>query len=98
LAHIAIVDDEVLIAEQLERQVVKFGHTSCGIATSYDEAIALMEKQAPDMVLLDIRLHVCLPRKILQLKSRLNCLTLKLKNNEKVKIYREPDYGRYQGV
>jgi len=41
---------------------------------------------------------VCLPRKILQLKSRLNCLTLKLKNNEKVKIYREPDYGRYQGV
>lgn len=54
---IAIVDDEMLIAEQLERNIIRFGHSSAGIATSYEEAIGILENKKPDLILLDIRLY-----------------------------------------
>jgi DNA-binding LytR/AlgR family response regulator len=57
VTRIAIVDDEMLVAEQIERQIVKFGYVSAGIATSYEEAIDVLENNKPDLLLLDTRFN-----------------------------------------
>lgn len=53
---ILIVEDESIIAEELRRIVVKLGYQVSGVAHRYQEAVMLMEKQIPDLVLLDIGL------------------------------------------
>jgi DNA-binding LytR/AlgR family response regulator len=55
--RILIVEDEVLIADTLERHLRKKGYTVIGKAISYEEAIDLYQDQQPDLVLLDIRLY-----------------------------------------
>jgi len=55
--RILIVEDEILIADMLERYLVQAGHEVVGIAISYEEAIAILEQNPPDFSLLDIRLN-----------------------------------------
>lgn len=57
MAKILIVEDEVLIANQLIKFLENSGHTCCGHATSYTEALELLQAARPDLVLLDIRLY-----------------------------------------
>lgn len=52
-----IVEDEFMIANDLELMLQKAGYNVVGMADSVSEAMARVEEQAPDIVLLDIFLE-----------------------------------------
>lgn len=54
--RILIVEDELLVASDLEARLEQMGHHVVGIATTGEEAIALVEQHRPDVVLMDIQL------------------------------------------
>ena len=54
--RILVVEDEVLIALELECLLDDLGHVTVGIAGSSQEAIALGRDTAPDLALVDIHL------------------------------------------
>lgn len=54
--RILVVEDEVLIALELECLLEDLGHTSVGVAGSSAEAIALARSTAPDVALVDVHL------------------------------------------
>jgi signal transduction histidine kinase len=51
-----IVDDEIIIARELEVRLTTLGYEVIGLAVSGDEAITLACKTCPDLVLMDINL------------------------------------------
>ena len=53
---ILIIEDEPLIAIDIEQMVESLGHRVTGIARTKDEAVALFESTKPNMVLADIQL------------------------------------------
>ncbi|TPW26690.1 response regulator [Pararhizobium mangrovi] len=53
---IMIIEDEPLIAMDIEQMVEGLGHTVTGVARTHQEAIELFEKSTPKMVLADIQL------------------------------------------
>ena len=55
-AKILIVEDKSVIAESLAAVLQKAGYTISGKAVSGEEALALAEKEIPDIVLMDIHL------------------------------------------
>jgi transcriptional regulator with GAF, ATPase, and Fis domain len=55
--HILIVEDEYVVANDLQLMLEKAGYIVCGIADSVSEALELMAEHKPDMVLLDIFLQ-----------------------------------------
>ena len=59
MAHemkIAIVEDELLIAENIRMILEEIGYQSCEPVSSYEEALEMIQQQKPDLVLLDINL------------------------------------------
>ena len=56
-AHILIVEDEKMIAEDIVLRLVDMGYTISGCATSVDQAIAILEEQKTDLILIDINLE-----------------------------------------
>lgn len=54
--RILIVEDELLVASDLEARLKQMGHQVLGIATTGEEAITLAEQHRPDVVLMDIQL------------------------------------------
>lgn len=54
--EIMIIEDEPLIAMDIEQMVEELGHKVSGIARTKDEAVALFNKADPKMVLADIQL------------------------------------------
>ena len=54
--NIMIIEDEPLIAMDIEQMVESLGHGVTGIARTHQEAIKLFEEQKPGMVLADIQL------------------------------------------
>ena len=52
--NILIIEDELLIAAQLEYGIKKHGYQCAGIAISYDEALIAITSTPIDLVLLDI--------------------------------------------
>ncbi len=54
--NIMIIEDEPLIAMDIEQMVESLGHNVTGIARTHKEAMALFESQNPGMVLADIQL------------------------------------------
>ncbi|PRY22153.1 response regulator receiver protein [Aliiruegeria haliotis] len=54
--RVMIIEDEVLIAMDLQSIVESLGHTVTGIARTKDEAVALGKASEPDLILADIRL------------------------------------------
>lgn len=54
--RILIVEDEFLIAMDLEFQVEEAGHTVVGVAATKAEAIALANAEKPDLALMDLQL------------------------------------------
>lgn len=55
--RILLVEDEILIADTIERYLTKKGHHVIGKAISYKEGTELYLQHQPDLVLLDIRLN-----------------------------------------
>jgi two-component system response regulator LytT len=53
---IAIVEDEPLIADHIEQYVLDAGFKSVGIADNFSDAKELLQKENPDLILLDINL------------------------------------------
>jgi DNA-directed RNA polymerase specialized sigma24 family protein len=54
--NIMIIEDEPLIAMDIEQMVESLGHGVTGIARTHKEALALFDEQKPGMVLADIQL------------------------------------------
>ncbi|EJF91626.1 response regulator [Bartonella tamiae] len=54
--RIMIIEDEPLIAMDIEQLVESLGHQVVGIARTRDEAVNLYKKQRPGMILADIQL------------------------------------------
>lgn len=55
-ARVMIIEDEPIIAMDLETIVRDLGHDVTGIATTHDEALALFDATVPGLVLADIQL------------------------------------------
>jgi PAS domain S-box-containing protein len=55
--HVLIVEDEAVNAAVIEHQLKKLGYSVAGIATSGEEALELVQKAKPDVVLMDIQLE-----------------------------------------
>ena len=55
-ARILIVEDKAIIAENLEMTLREAGYIICGSVTSGEEALPLIGKENPDIVLMDIQL------------------------------------------
>jgi signal transduction histidine kinase len=55
--RILIVEDERIIARDLERRVKRFGYEVAGVTAFGEEAIRLARAAPPDLVLMDIRLR-----------------------------------------
>ncbi|WP_157271766.1 response regulator [Azohydromonas aeria] len=56
-ARILLVEDEVLVALDLQSHLEELGHQVVGHALSGAQALALAARQRPDLVLMDIRLQ-----------------------------------------
>jgi len=56
MSKILIVEDEFIIAQDLRSIITNLGHAVMGIAKSADEALHKIEKENPDLVLLDIHI------------------------------------------
>ncbi|HWL80435.1 MAG TPA: ATP-binding protein [Roseomonas sp.] len=56
-ARILIVEDELIIARDLQQQLTRIGHTVVGLSVSGEEAIAIAAAERPDIVLMDLRLE-----------------------------------------
>lgn len=54
--RVLIVEDEILIALELESLLQDEGHEVVGIATSFDDAVALSDSRRPDLAFVDIHL------------------------------------------
>lgn len=55
--RVLIVEDEAVVADDLEHQLLQLGYEVVGVAASGREAIALAEAQRPQVVLMDIQLQ-----------------------------------------
>lgn len=55
--RILIIEDELIVARDLEAALCSMGHEVVGIATNADEAFALAEEEKPDLALVDIRVR-----------------------------------------
>ncbi len=53
---VAVVDDEFVIAAGLSVQLEDMGMDVCGTAATAEEAVALVQAQRPEVVLMDVRL------------------------------------------
>jgi signal transduction histidine kinase len=56
-ANILVVEDESIIALDIETSLRQAGYGIVGMAASGEEAIAIVQHQRPDLVLMDIRLQ-----------------------------------------
>ncbi len=55
-SDVLIIEDEPLIALQIEEIVTSLGHNVVGIAATHTQAVALFDAHRPDLVLADIQL------------------------------------------
>jgi DNA-directed RNA polymerase specialized sigma24 family protein len=55
-SRVMIIEDEMIIALDLENLVIELGHTVIGIATTRDEAVRMAREAKPELVLADIQL------------------------------------------
>ncbi len=52
--RIVIVEDEMIIAMDMQEMLQDVGYTVCGIASTYEEALSMTKTAQPDLFLLDI--------------------------------------------
>jgi two-component sensor histidine kinase len=56
MLKVLIVENDLLMADMLEEALDDAGYDVCGIARTVEEAVALGEREDPDLALLDLRL------------------------------------------
>ena len=56
LSSILIVEDERIVAKDLQETLVNMGYDAFAVASSAEEAIARAAERRPDLVLMDIRI------------------------------------------
>ncbi|MBN1779505.1 response regulator [bacterium] len=56
-AKIMVVEDESITALEIENLLEQVGYEMTGHAVSYDEAMKLVTRTVPDLILMDIKLH-----------------------------------------
>jgi PAS domain S-box-containing protein len=56
-AAILIVEDEVIVARDLQQTLIDLGYDAFAVATSANEAIARATERCPDLALMDIRIR-----------------------------------------
>lgn len=56
-ARILVVEDNRVVARDIQRQVARIGHTVVGIAASGEQAVALAAATQPHLVLMDIHIE-----------------------------------------
>lgn len=56
MAKVLVVEDDVLISDLIEDALTGGGYDVCGVATTAAEAIALGERERPDLAVIDVRL------------------------------------------
>lgn len=54
---ILIIEDEIITATDLKETLEKYNHKTIAIAKNYAEAISAIDKQIPDLMIIDIRLR-----------------------------------------
>ncbi len=52
--RIMIVEDESLVARDIENMAVSLGYEVCGVASSGEEAVAMAARLHPDLILMDV--------------------------------------------
>lgn len=57
MIKILIVEDELIIAEDIRNMLSSIGYEVIDVAMDFDDAIAILEKQKPDLILLDVNLN-----------------------------------------
>ena len=55
--RVLIVEDEAIVADDLQHQILQLGYEVAGVTDSGREAIALSNEKKPDVVLMDIQLQ-----------------------------------------
>ena len=55
-SRVLIIEDETIIALDIEHLVIELGHQVNGIATTRDDAIRMAQEKTPDLILTDIQL------------------------------------------
>lgn len=55
-ASILIVEDELLVAKDIQNRLTKFGYAVVGVVSSGKEAINKATEKNPDLILMDIHL------------------------------------------
>ncbi|HEU5076827.1 MAG TPA: response regulator, partial [Polyangiaceae bacterium] len=53
---VLIVEDELIVAKDLQQTLEGMGYDAHAIASSADEAVSQASEQCPDLVLMDIRI------------------------------------------
>lgn len=56
MTKLLLVEDDPIIARSIPAQMTKYGYRVVGTARSGEEAVALAEKLAPDLVIMDVDL------------------------------------------
>src|SRR5258708_6206021 len=56
-ARIVVVEDERVVARDIQHQLTRIGHTVVGVTPSGEDAVRLALESHPDLVLMDIRLE-----------------------------------------
>src|ERR1700709_1524068 len=56
-AKLLIVEDDYLVAGEIEHALVEAGHDVIGIADSSEEAVEIAREQTPTIIIMDIRLN-----------------------------------------
>lgn len=54
--RVLIIEDEAIIAMDIENMVTEMGHTSVGNARTQTQAVEMVDKERPDLILADIQL------------------------------------------
>src|SRR5258707_15343306 len=56
-ARILVVEDDRVVARDIQHQLTRIGHTVVGVTPSGEDAVRLALESHPDLVLMDIRLE-----------------------------------------
>lgn len=57
MASVLVVEDDLMLADNLEEMLVEAGYTVCGIASTIAEAAELGNAHRPDLAVMDLRLR-----------------------------------------
>jgi len=57
MVRILIIEDELIISQDMTTMLTKMGYEVIGDAMDYDEAIEILERETPDLILLDVNLN-----------------------------------------